>query len=187
MATIIAEGQIATAAAPGEIIVRRATEADVPGIVAVVNENVQLGHLLPRSPENIRATLGDWMVAEARGQVIGVGSLLAMSPTLVEVRSLAVLPAYRGAGAGALLVRALVEEARRRGIPTVFALTRAVRFFERLGFAVTEKERFPEKVWRDCAICPLQHACDETAVVLELDTRARGAGESHPPTLPHQL
>jgi amino-acid N-acetyltransferase len=91
-----------------------------------------------------------------------------MNPALVEVRSLAVLPVFRSYGLGRKIVLALVERARQRGIPTVFALTRAVAFFERLGFSVTNKERFPEKVWRDCAICPLQHACDETAVVLEI-------------------
>ena len=85
-----------------------------------------------------------------------------------RLRSLAVLPAYRSYGVGGLIVRGLVERARERGIPTVFALTRAVQFFERLGFVVTERERFPEKVWRDCVVCPLQHACDETAVVMEL-------------------
>ena len=100
--------------------------------------------------------------------MIGIGSLLVMSPTLAEVRSLAVLPQYRALGAGAAIVGGIVEQARRRGFPTVFALTRAVGFFERLGFSVTVKERFPEKVWRDCVICPLQHACDETAVVLDL-------------------
>ncbi len=69
---------------------------------------------------------------------------------------------------GGSRVRGRGARARARGIPTVFALTRAVPFFERLGFAVTDKERFPEKVWKDCVVCPLQHACDETAVVMDL-------------------
>jgi amino-acid N-acetyltransferase len=165
----VAEAQIYIAATlTGAPTVRPAAEADVPAIVEVVNENARLGHLLPRSAENIRASLPNWLVAEVEGRVVGIGSLLAMSPTLVEVRSLAVLPSYRRYGVGALIVRALIEQARARGIPTVFALTRAVGFFERLGFVATSRERFPEKVWKDCVICPLQHACDETAVVYEL-------------------
>ena len=149
-------------------VIRPATEADVPAIVVVVNENARLGHLLPRSAENIRASLPNWLIAEVDGHVVGIGSLLAMSPMLVEVRSLAVLASYRRYGIGALLVHGLMERARERGIPTIFALTRAVSFFERLGFVVTDRDRFPEKVWKDCVVCPLQHACDETAVVLEL-------------------
>jgi amino-acid N-acetyltransferase len=165
----VAEDQIYTAPSlQVAATVRPAAEADIAGMIQIVNENARLGHLLPRSPENIRASLDTWLVAEVDGRIVGIGSLLAMSPTLVEIRSLAVLPAYRRYGVGASMVRGLVARARARGIPTVFALTRAVPFFERLGFAVTDKERFPEKVWKDCVVCPLQHACDETAVVMDL-------------------
>lgn len=169
MITRVIEDQIYITAAPvAAPSVRPAIDADVPSIVEVVAENARLGHLLPRSPENIRASLSSWLVAEVGGRVVGIGSLVTMSPTLVEVRSLAVLPSHRRYGVGALVVRELVDQARARGVPTVFALTRAVAFFERLGFTVTSRERFPEKVWKDCVVCPLQHACDETAVVFEL-------------------
>ncbi|HEX5689178.1 MAG TPA: GNAT family N-acetyltransferase, partial [Roseiflexaceae bacterium] len=161
--------QLVPVAAPPKLIaVRPAEEADVQAIADIVNANARQGHLLPRSPDNIRASLANWLVAEADGVVVGIGSLLSMSPTLVEIRSLAVLPAFRRYGVGAQVVNGLVGRARERGIPTVFALTRAVPFFERMGFSITAKERFPEKVWTDCVICPLKDACDETAVVLEL-------------------
>ena len=170
----VAEDQIGARVTPESApLIRAATDADVPAIVEVVNANARLGHLLPRSADNIRTSLPTWLVAEVDGSVVGIGSLLTMSPTLVEVRSLAVLPSYRRYGVGALLVRGLVERARARGMPTVFALTRAVPFFERLGFTITAKERFPEKVWTDCVICPLKERCDETAVVLELDKVTR--------------
>jgi amino-acid N-acetyltransferase len=169
MITQVAEDQIyITALSAGEPYVRPAADADVQAIADIVNQHARQGHLLPRSAENIRQSLPNWLVAEVDGIVVGIGSLLEMSLTLVEVRSLAVLPAYRSLGVGGLLVGALVERARQRGIPTVFALTRAVPFFERLGFVVTATERFPEKVWKDCVVCPLQQHCDETAVVLEL-------------------
>ena len=114
-------------------------------IADIVTANARQGQLLPRSAENIRASLRNWLVAEVDGAVVGIGSLLEMSPTLVEVRSLAVLPAYRSYGIGGLLVRGLVERARARGIPTVFALTRAVPFFERLGFVVTDQRALPRE------------------------------------------
>jgi amino-acid N-acetyltransferase len=167
MISQVVEDHIHTTAL-GEPIVRPAIAADVQAIAEIVNQHARQGHLLPRSAENIRTSLPDWLVAEVGGIIVGIGSLVEMSPTLVEVRSLAVLPAYRSLGIGALLVCGLVERARERGIPTVFALTRAVPFFDRLGFVVTSTERFPEKVWKDCVVCPLQQYCDETAVVLEL-------------------
>jgi amino-acid N-acetyltransferase len=152
-----------------EITVRPATPADARHIYEIVSEHARQGHLLPRTYEAIRASLAEWLVAEVGGAVVGVCSLLLLTPALGEVRSLAVLPAYRGRDIGGLLVRGLVEQARHRGVPTLFALTRAVSFFTRLGFNITSKDRFPEKVWKDCAICPLKHACDETAVVFEIE------------------
>jgi amino-acid N-acetyltransferase len=166
--TLVSEQSIIAAPHAAVVAIRQAEEADIGDIVAIVAENARQGHLLPRSPDNIRASLGSWLVAEVEGRVVGIASLLVMSPVLAEVRSLAVLPSYRTLGVGAAIVRGVVDAARAQGFPTVFALTRAVGFFLKLGFTVTEKDRFPEKVWRDCVICPLQHACDETAVVLEL-------------------
>ena len=159
-----------------DITVRCATLADARVIADLVNLGEREGQLLPRSIESIRARIGDWMVAEdnspARSRrVIGVGSLVVMNHALVEVRSLAVAPEYRKYGIGGRIVNALVDEARVRGIPTVFALTRAVLFFEKLGFIITEKENFPEKVWRDCSICPVQFACDEVAMVQSVVSR----------------
>ncbi|MBI3913431.1 MAG: N-acetyltransferase [Chloroflexi bacterium] len=152
---------------PVAIIIRRATLADAEQIAALVDLGVSEGQLLPRTPDEIRASIRDWVVAEQDARVIGIGALLEMSAMLAEVRSLVVAPEYRKFGVGARIVHALVEEARTRGIPTVFGLTRAVPFFERLGFAVTDKENFPEKVWRDCIVCPVRFDCDETAMVLE--------------------
>jgi len=147
------------------MIIRRATLADARAIADLVNLGEREGQLLPRSLDSIRASIADWIVAEAAGQIVGVGSLVEMNHAFAEVRSLAVAPAYRQYGIGSQIVNALVEEARARGRTIVFALTRAVLFFEKLGFRITDKENFPEKVWRDCSICPVQFACDEVAMV----------------------
>jgi amino-acid N-acetyltransferase len=158
-----------------EIVIRKAALADAHGIAALVNLGEREGQLLPRSLESIRADIAAWIVAEDNSapstslRIVGVGSLVEMNHTLVEVRSLAVAPEYRKFGIGGRIVHALVDQARARGRTTVFALTRAVLFFEKLGFKITDKENFPEKVWRDCSICPVQFACDEVAMVLSVN------------------
>jgi amino-acid N-acetyltransferase len=150
-------------------IIRPATAGDVPGILALVNEYARRGELLPRTASSIRDTLPDWLVGiDEDERLVACVSLLFYTPTLAEVRSLAVDDACQGQGWGSAIMAALIVEARRRRVPTLFALTRAVSFFERAGFTVTGKEQFPEKVWRDCHICPIRHHCDETAVVLHL-------------------
>ncbi len=147
------------------MIIRKAIQKDAERISKLVSLGEREGQLLPRTLEGIRNSIDDWLVAEESGAIIGCAAVYEMGPTLSEIRSLAVAPGYRRNGVGAKIVEALIEEARARAIPMVFALTRAVSFFEKLGFAVTVKEDFPEKVWRDCLICPVQDACDEVAVV----------------------
>jgi len=155
------------------VSVRPATSDDVAAIAALIAQNVRKGGLLPRDEADIRAHLDDFLVAEdgdadQPGRVIGCGSLVPMNATLVELRSLAVDEHARGGGVGRRLVAALVEEARRRQFGTIFALTRAVGFFEKCGFSVVPKEFFPEKVWNDCVACPMLENCDEVAVMMPL-------------------
>jgi amino-acid N-acetyltransferase len=154
------------------ITIRRAIPDDVTGIGTLVNLHALKGDVLPRSIQSIYDTIDDWFVAEAGGEVLGCVSLLFYTPELYEVRSLAIQERYQGLGIGRRLMKALIEEAGRRSIPTLFALTRVVGFFERFGFTVTTKYRFPQKVWRDCQQCPLLLNCDETAVVLRLKQRS---------------
>lgn len=153
----------------GPMRIRAARPEDLPALFALVDRYARRGLLLPRSAEEIAATLAEWVVAEEDGRVVGCGSLVWMSPALVEIRSLAVEESLQGNGVGGALVQALVARARAAGARTVFALTRAVAFFERQGFRVTDRERFPEKVWRDCVRCPLRDRCDEVAVAMRLD------------------
>jgi argininosuccinate synthase len=108
-------------------------------------------------------------IPNPQSRVVGCGSLVPMNTALVELRSLAVDENVRGGGIGQKMVAALIAEARHRQFSTIFALTRAIRFFERCGFIRTPKENFPEKVWRDCVSCPMLASCDEVAVTIQLD------------------
>jgi amino-acid N-acetyltransferase len=53
---------------------------------------------------------------------------------LAEIRTLAVLPQYRGAGIGHLIMQVLLARARELGLARVFCLTFEVEFFQRHGF-----------------------------------------------------
>lgn len=153
------------------IAIRPATIADVPVIAALVLANAIQGKVLPRSAESIETTINDWIVAAADDEILGCVSLLRYGSGLVEVRSLVVGERYRGLRIGTRLMEALLREARQREVPTLFALTRKVSFFERFGFEVSERSRFPEKVWHDCRLCPLIDNCDETAMILEVPNK----------------
>jgi amino-acid N-acetyltransferase len=148
--------------------VRRATPADVRAIGELLGPYIQRGELLPRDPADIQDSIDHWVVAADRGRIIGCGSLVSYSEELSEVRSLAVAPPYRGLGIGRALMSALVETGRDMGFHRLFALTRAVPFFVQAGFNKIEMTEIPEKVWRDCAPCPLKDRCDEHPVMLIL-------------------
>lgn len=152
-----------------KIEVRRAGPKDVSGIDALVASYAKRGELLPRSKRDIASSLDNWVVAVRGDTVQACGSLVHYTPTLSEIRSLAVAEGSRRNGLGMALGQALIEEARERGVTTLFALTRSKNFFQKLGFELSLAPRFPEKVWRDCRLCPIQDRCDEVAVVMNLN------------------
>ena len=149
--------------------IRRAKQADVPAIAALVGQHALEGKMLPRSTGSIENTLADWLVGEdAQGDIVACVSLLRYTPELAEVRSLAVADKVKGQGYGRTIVLELIQMARRREVPVLFALTRVTPFFQKLGFQISHMKLFPEKVWRDCIMCPFYDNCDETAVVMQL-------------------
>jgi amino-acid N-acetyltransferase len=156
---------------------RPATEADVAPLLALINGYADRGQLLRRTEESLRARLSDFVVAESEEVgIAGCGALTELGPGLGEVRSLAVREDQAGRGLGRRIVERLMRDAAQRGFAQVLALTRRVPFFEALGFAATERERFLEKLQADCAACPMNLCCDETALVKSVP-RARVTGE----------
>lgn len=166
------------------IFIRPADEQDIPAIIAMVNRFAARNIMLPRSEESVQRTLGDWLVAVDQiapddERLAGFGSLVALSETLVEIRSLAIHEDYQGQGIGSMLVPALVDMAREREYEQVCALTLRASFFTRLGFEVVDRWSISPKVWQACIYCPKFHRCDEVAVLMPLVVRpAKGESKS---------
>ena len=154
------------------VICRKAVPEDVEPLFEMIKGYAERGIMLPRSREVLHRQLEHFIVAEVDGIVVGCGSLCRLGNDLVEVRSLGISEGYKGLGIGSRLLDRLVEEAKRQQIPKVMALTYEVSFFLKNGFAVVEKEIFPEKVWTDCVHCSKQNCCDEIAVLKELNVSA---------------
>ncbi|OIA99893.1 acetyltransferase [Paenibacillus sp. LC231] len=150
-------------------VCRKAKLEDVEPLYQMIQGYAEKGIMLPRSKKVLEKQIEEFVVAESEGNVIGCGSLCQLGNDLVEIRSLGISDGYKGQGIGSMLVDSLLEEAKRRELPKVMALTYEVSFFIKNGFAVVEKEIFPEKVWTDCIHCKKQHACDEIAVLKVLN------------------
>lgn len=144
--------------------VRRAKMTDVDDIQEIVSYWTDKGETLPRSRDNIVHDIQNFVVAEQDNQVVGCACLYIYQTGLAEIRSVGVLPELQGSGQGRAMVQYLLEQARHIALKRVIVLTRVPDFFGKLGFLETKMTRLPEKVLKDCDICPKKHACDEVAM-----------------------
>jgi len=155
------------ASKPSSVTVRKPSLRDGPGIAALIRHYSGRGFLLARTLRQISESLRDFFVFEEDGRIVGCGALHLWSD-LAEIRSLAVEEAHWRRGIGAAIVRACLDEARQLGAETLFVLTYQPDFFARFGFKEVPKDRFPQKIWTDCAQCPKFPNCDEIAMILPL-------------------
>ena len=149
--------------------IRAAGSADVAAISQLVTANIGLGHLLPRTPEEIGRHVSRFLVASLNGTVLGCGELAPLSGRLSEVRSLVVTTGSRGAGIGTAVLAELVAGARRKGVPRLCAFTHVPHPFVAIGFSIVPHTWLPEKIMTDCQGCEWFRRCQQYAVVIELD------------------
>lgn len=150
-----------------DIVVRRATLADVEEMHTLINYFAGQGLMLPASRNKLYQNIRDFFVAEKNGEFAGCCALHVIWGDLGEIRSLAVKEEYQNNGVGRRLAQAALRDAAALKLPRVFALTYQKPFFERLSFTEVDKAEMPQKVWGECMDCPKFPNCDETAMVLD--------------------
>jgi amino-acid N-acetyltransferase len=148
-----------------EIEVRKASMQDIAGLLELINGYAIKGIMLPCTEFELSERMRDFSVAYAGSRLVGCGALHFYTPTMGEIRSLAVAESHKTHGIGRLIVEALVYEAKMYGLDAVFAFTYVPGFFARLGFNEVERGELPLKAWKDCVRCPKFHSCDEIAVL----------------------
>lgn len=145
------------------VTLRRARQADEP-----VVEQFLADHSLPRA--GVAEWLGNFWLAEQNGALVGAAGVELYEDTAL-LRSVAVLPAWRGSGLGRLLTEQVLEVARAAGARDVYLLTTtAQQYFPRLGFACIQREAAPKAL---AASAEFQGACPDSAVLMH-----RGVGPS---------
>ena len=98
------------------VTLRTAKQQDASAIHGLVTANLENGHLLPRSLEDIDSHISRFFVAVVDEQVIGCAELAPLSPSVAEVRSLVVQEARRGQRIGTRLVSHLREQGHGCGV-----------------------------------------------------------------------
>ena len=150
------------------VMFRQATADDAAAVHRLISDNLEAGHLLPRSIEDVLEHAPRFVVAEREGVVIACAELAPLSKTVAEVRSLVVDQHARGNHIGPRLVTELASGAVSRGFATLCAFTHQPSHFVRMGFTIVPHMWVPEKVAHDCTSCPLFRRCGQYAVTLPL-------------------
>ena len=145
--------------------IRKAKVTDVKAINKLINHYAEFDRMLFRSVSDIYENLQIFSVAEEKGKIVGCGALQIIWSDLAELKSLAVAEGQKGSGIGKSLVDYIILQAKEMGLSRVFALTLEPGFFKKIGFEVVDMDKLPMKVWSDCAKCPKQDHCDETAML----------------------
>lgn len=139
--------------------IRSARPEDESGVLALLTEAG-----LPT--DEVSEWLSRYIVAEEGGRIIGVAGLEAHGTDGV-LRSVAVAPAYRGAGLGARLAATAIASARRAGLRRLYLLTEtAAGYFPRHGFRRIPRSEASEAVQESVEFA---EACPDSAVAMVLE------------------
>jgi amino-acid N-acetyltransferase len=150
------------------LAVRKAVIKDIPALLSLINGYAANGIMLGRTEFEMSENIRDFTVVFDEGVLVGCGALHFYTPTVAEVRSLAVLPERKQSGIGRVIVQALEDEAVENNLEAIFAFTYAPGFFSKLGFEEVERGVLPLKAWKDCLRCSKFQNCDEIAVLKTL-------------------
>ncbi|HEX3645965.1 MAG TPA: GNAT family N-acetyltransferase [Vicinamibacterales bacterium] len=153
----------------GRITLRTAGAADAKKLYALIQANLEEGHLLPRTLGELTVHAERFVVAVKARKVVGCAELAPLSPHVAEVRSLAVDGSARGSRVGVAIVDELRRRARREGYEKLCAFTHAPRYFIHIGFSIVPHLWLTEKVFTDCVKCPQFRTCGQYAMVVPLD------------------
>lgn len=165
ISNLTAEYMVERPVAGLEMTVRKAVMRDIAPILDIINGYAAKGVMLPRTEFEMSEHIRDFSVVTDGNRLLGCGALHFYSPTMGEIRSLAVAEDAKTHGVGRRLVEALVKEAADYSLNAVFAFTYVEDFFRKVGFRQVERGELPLKAWKDCLRCPKFQCCDEIAVV----------------------
>ncbi len=134
-----------------DIELRKATQADVKDIKTLLS-------FYYLDTEKVEKNLPEFIVAVLDNKTVGCACLDIGD--VVELRSIAVLPAYRNKGIGSRLADAILTRAAGFA-DTVYLRTTSPVFFEKKGFKkLPDQEK--KVLWNECAQCDKYDICRQT-------------------------
>ncbi|MEY2700418.1 MAG: hypothetical protein RIQ52_1173 [Pseudomonadota bacterium] len=123
---------------------RPATCDDIGGILDLARPLEKQGVLVGRSRERLEMEIGDYLVIERDGRIIGCAALHHYPEGSGEVASMVLHPDYRSGGRGSRLLTAIENQARQAYMPEIYVLTtHTEQWFQERGYESISPEALP--------------------------------------------
>jgi len=124
---------------------RQASIDDVSGILELIQPLEEAGVLVRRSREYIETEIGQFIVIERDGAVIGCAALYPFPDDgMAELACLVIHPNYRKGGRGDQLLAHVQQRARAQDLNQLFVLTtRTAHWFRERGFVPADIAQLP--------------------------------------------
>lgn len=126
---------------------RQADLNDIAGILELITPLEQQGKLVKRSREKLEMEIGDYIIAERDGLIIGCTALHAIDdePTAGMIACLAVHPDYQKGARASRLLEHIYYKARQQGLSQLFVLsTQTAYWFLERGFVPVDVDALPK-------------------------------------------
>lgn len=153
--------------------VRKAKVDDAVAMKNIINAHAAHGLMRSKSVSRLLESLPHYFVAEIDGQIVGVCGFKIWPSEGVEIISSAVKSEYHGQGIGLKLNKECIKAAHQIGFTNFFVLTKQPKFYAKLGFQETPKEKLSIKIFVDCDGCsenksdaPGKVICSDVAMVM---------------------
>lgn len=141
-----------------DIKIRKATGSDIKDIKTILSSFFL-------DTDNVGKNLPEFIIAENDTKILGCACLDIGN--IVELRSIAILPAYRNKGIGSKLVEAILERAKEL-TDVIYLRTTSPVFFEKKGFVRLENNE-KKFLWKDCSECDKFDICRQTLMKISRD------------------
>jgi amino-acid N-acetyltransferase len=140
------------------VTIRSAETCDIPDIKSILSQYIL-------ETELVEDNIDQFVVAETGGRIVGC-AYLDTNMSLVELRSIAVLPGWKNKGIGRRLFETLMQRAKGM-TDRIYVRTTSSGFFGKMGFKALDDSQKPV-LWQDCAECDKLDVCMQVPMVLEL-------------------
>jgi len=126
--------------------IRPMTAADIPGVLSLMQPQVDEGALVARTAGDLTDKMADYAVYDVDGTPHACGALHAFPDRQGEIAAIVVDEKYASRGIGKKMVSYLIEQATKMKLKSVFVLTTLTAdWFKQLGFAEADLNDLPEE------------------------------------------